>query len=37
MEREQIIKILEKYDIEHWTGGKNVTVDSVNVQCPYWK
>lgn len=35
VEREQIIKILEKYDIEHWTGGKNVTIDSVNVQCPY--
>lgn len=35
MERNEIIRVLERHDIDHWTGGKNVSENSVNVQCPY--
>lgn len=31
-----IINILERYDIEYWTEGKNVSEDSINIQCPFY-
>lgn len=30
-----IITLLEKYKIEYWTEGKNVSPGSINVQCPF--
>jgi len=33
--RERIINILERFEIPYWTEGKNVSIDSVNVQCPF--
>lgn len=30
-----IINILERYNITYWTEGKNVSRDSVNIQCPF--
>ncbi len=30
-----IISLLEKYSIEYWTEGKNVSPGSINVQCPF--
>lgn len=30
-----IITLLEKYNIEYWTEGKNVSPGSTNVQCPF--
>jgi hypothetical protein len=29
-----IISILEKYGVEYWEEGKNVTEDAVNIECP---
>ena len=34
--KQQILDILKKFEIEHWTYGKNVSVGySVNVRCPF--
>jgi hypothetical protein len=33
--RQKIISILKHFEIEHWESGKNVSIDSVNVQCPF--
>lgn len=30
-----IISVLEHYGIPYWTRGKNVSRDSINIQCPY--
>jgi DNA primase len=35
MERREIINILEHYEITFWTEGKNVSENTVNVQCPF--
>lgn len=35
MERNEIIKVLERQDIDYWTGGRNVSENSINIQCPY--
>lgn len=33
--KQQIITLLERFDVEYWTYGKNVSRDSINVRCPY--
>lgn len=33
--KQQITRILKQYGIPFWTEGKNVSIDSVNVQCPF--
>jgi len=33
--KKQLIQIFNSYDIEYWTSGKNVTGESINVQCPF--
>lgn len=30
-----IISVLEHHDIQYWTYGKNVSEDSINIQCPF--
>ena len=35
LDKDQIIEILDRFDIEYWTSGKNVTIDNVNIQCPF--
>lgn len=30
-----IIALLEKYDIAYWTEGKNVSQNTINIQCPF--
>jgi len=35
IERQKIIDIYTNCDIEHWTEGKNVTTNWVNVTCPF--
>ena len=35
MNTKQLIRILNDYNIEYWTEGKNVSKDSVNVTCPF--
>jgi len=33
--RQRIINILKHFEITFWTQGKNVSIDSINVQCPF--
>jgi len=33
--RQKIINILKHFEIPYWTEGKNVSVDSVNICCPF--
>jgi len=33
--KQKIINILKHFEIEYWTHGNNVSVGSVNVQCPF--
>jgi len=33
--KQKIISILKRFEIPYWTEGKNVSVDSVNIQCPF--
>ena len=33
--KQKIIQILKQYNITYWTEGKNVSKDSVNLQCPF--
>lgn len=35
MDKRKLVDILAKFDIPRWTEGKNVSADSVNVQCPF--
>ncbi|MEK0367597.1 MAG: hypothetical protein QQN45_06665 [Nitrosopumilus sp.] len=35
MEKNDIIRVLEHYDIDYWSAGKNVSENSVNIQCPF--
>jgi len=35
MRREEIISIFQQFEIRYWTSGKNVSKDSVNIQCPF--
>lgn len=33
--KQQITRILKQYNITFWTEGKNVSIDSVNINCPF--
>jgi hypothetical protein len=31
-----ITNLLERYNVSYWTEGKNVSVNSINIQCPFY-
>ena len=33
--KQKIISILKRFEIPYWIEGKNVSIDSINIQCPF--